>query len=761
MNFLQRCQQAYRVFRQLPNDTQSPEKDILTTQSSQQQIWALTRRSDNLSSTTRDEIKKNPYVYAALRNTADEVVGRWNGAAGYIPSDPYDPNEVHLSRPPQILAASQLPSHQAQAEHLRWNIDHKLKRGWDTVIRALLHAREDGKTILELIWQWEPSGRYKGFWIIDDILHCDPDAFNFTYNKTTDPQTQQVQYLKQMYYNPSGGTGGTLCPPGKFVVYSFDKAYENDEGNSILNKLNLYDWYQRNNFIFWLVDLNRYGSPLLVGKVPKGAKQTQRDALLNAIASVQQETGIVLDQDEVLEILQAQRNGAPGFELLNRIINAIISVVITGNAMSLESTQQGSYALAKATTAEMRSVIFNCLATEIDNIISHQLIYWWMTYNYPITQEHPKHQLLYPKHEQNSDRITEQYPDRTQSTMTFGANRPSIQFSESNDAGIDTEEQLVLHAAEESLPIFKSVWIDPILSILEESTPETLLQHLDEFTPNTESYIDILTRAMVTADILARWRIQQEIFPDKSLQSQQLQSNTSSKKFEEVFSQPMLLEIAQSKKFQGNVSDSRFEELLSQPVLLETAKELMLSKQLMSKDDFERLVDRMRRKAFTISGQEDERIQAAVRQVIAEAIADGITEGPKLTFLAVQTFERYGIDWRTHYHAETVFRTNIQSAIGDAQWQIIGEPAYQNEIAFYEYVTKDDHAVRPNHAEMHGIIRPPRDPVWLIWWTPNGYNCRCRIKIITKREAEQRNIIPSPSLPNVSPDPGFTSGPGY
>ena len=89
--------------------------------------------------------------------------------------------------------------------------------------------------------------------------------------------------------------------------------------------------------------------------------------------------------------------------------------------------------------------------------------------------------------------------------------------------------------------------------------------------------------------------------------------------------------------------------------------------------------------------------------------------------------------------AATVFRTNIQSAINDAQWQMMHDPAILAEVAYLEYVTMEDTRVRATHRKMHGVIRPVDDPVWKIWYPPNGYNCRCKLRVM--------------------PDDGFISGP--
>ena len=725
MSITSRIQAALQAFRN-PN---SPVLGIMTARTTETLLNMFEQREKNLSAKTREQVKRNPYVYAALRNTADELVGYWNGASGYTPRDT---SEKHLRRPPQILAASTLGLHQQQAEHLRWNIDYRLKRGWENVIRALLHSREDGKAVLELKWAWQPNGPWKGSWVIDDILHCNPDHFNFAYNKVVNELTGEVNYERVMYYNPFGGLGGTPTPPGKFLLYSFDRSYENDEGNSILNKLDIFDWYQRNNFIFWMTDLNRYGSPIIRGTYPRGSTEPQIQALLDAIDSIQQETGIAIPEDQTIEILQATRNGVAGFELLNQIINAIIAVVIAGNALALESGGQGSYALAKATAAEIRQIILHALATNIDQVFNHQLIYWWMTYNYPRTMEYPRHQLLPPR---DNNSVAEQVQNSNSSqvsTMSASSVVPALHYM---SEALSPSEQLAMTAASQSLNLVEEIWITPISTLLKSSTISTLSNPsiiLSSFNPDFSKYEDLLARSFVTAHILGRWQVTQEV-------NQETLSGRS--------------ELSE-------MSDSEINNLLLSPLELEKAREIVLSKELMSKREFQRLTDQAKRTAFTVAGQEDERIQALIRQAIADAIADGILEGKEFEKRARDAFRRYGVTAQTPFHAETVFRTNIQSVLHDARWQMIQSPDMREQIAYLKYVTKEDSRVRPSHRRMHGVIRPVDDSVWQIWWPPNGFNCRCAIYIITWTEAEQRGIISTPVLPRVSPDDGFENGPG-
>lgn len=740
MNLTQRFKAALSAFREPSGGRVTHASTTRTPLPGYQSPSRLTLRQ-------RQQIARNPYIYAALRNTADELCGKWNGAAGYVPKNP---SEEFLRRPAQILAASDDPRHAAQAEALRWNIDKRVKRGWDQVFRQLLNARKHGKSVQEIKWAYQPDGQYRGAWVIDDLLDCPPDCFSFRYDRVENRATGEVDYKRVMLYDPNASGNGTPVPDGKFLVYTFDREMENDDGESILSKLDLYDWYQRNNFIFWMTDLNRYGSPLIVGTAPKGAGDAQRQALLEAIDSVQQETGIVISEDERLELLQAQRNGASGFELLNSILNYAIAVVLTGNALSMEGGGKGvgSYALAKATTAEIRMILLYALATQIDAVMNHQLIPVWMRYNFPVETDFPFQQTLPPRAEEVSNPVApaadlnDAVP--TKNAVSFSAKLPSREGQGVGKSSRELpEDRLFAVAAKQGIDVYESSYLEPLSDAIRSAERQEITAVAVQNIGFDDALPELLTRTLVAAHVLGRWQIMQEV---KSV------PRTAMSGFAD--------DAAPLQGGDGSgLSDIETGNLLETPLLIERAREIVLQKGIMNKRRFQELTDQAKRQAFTIAGVEQERIMAQVQAAIAAAIQPGVTI-KEIEQAARDAFRTYGVTWQTPFHAETVFRTNIQSALHDARWEMLHDPQINAQVAFLEYEAMEDSRVRASHRMMDGVIRPIDDPVWQTWWPPNGYNCRCRVRAISQDEAQRRSLSQTIDLPPAQPDDGFRNGPG-
>lgn len=54
-----------------------------------------------------------------------------------------------------------------------------------------------------------------------------------------------------------------------------------------------------------------------------------------------------------------------------------------------------------------------------------------------------------------------------------------------------------------------------------------------------------------------------------------------------------------------------------------------------------------------------------------------------------------------------------------------------------QYRTQNDGAVRPEHAELHGITLPASDSFWDTCYPPNGWNCRCTVVQVLKDKYQE------------------------
>lgn len=78
-------------------------------------------------------------------------------------------------------------------------------------------------------------------------------------------------------------------------------------------------------------------------------------------------------------------------------------------------------------------------------------------------------------------------------------------------------------------------------------------------------------------------------------------------------------------------------------------------------------------------------------------------------------------------HNNAWLRTEHNFAIASGQMNSTWQTIEKNKhiLPLLRYVTVGDDRVRPAHRLLEGVVRPVDDPFWNIYYPPNGWNCRC------------------------------------
>lgn len=150
---------------------------------------------------------------------------------------------------------------------------------------------------------------------------------------------------------------------------------------------------------------------------------------------------------------------------------------------------------------------------------------------------------------------------------------------------------------------------------------------------------------------------------------------------------------------------------------------------------------------------------AEVNRVVSQEIADSIAAGEHInvgTKRLRSAFGRLGIpsaDTPGHL-IETIYRTQTQMAYSAGSWNADQDPAVQEILWGYEYVTVGDNRVRPNHAALDGVKLPKEDPQWESIQPPNGFNCRCTTVSVFKTDTKR--VVDVKATATVPLDEGGT-----
>mgnify|MGYP003667007507 CR=1 FL=1 len=86
---------------------------------------------------------------------------------------------------------------------------------------------------------------------------------------------------------------------------------------------------------------------------------------------------------------------------------------------------------------------------------------------------------------------------------------------------------------------------------------------------------------------------------------------------------------------------------------------------------------------------------------------------------------------------KTIYQTNVQSAYMAGRAQAAAEA---DAFPYLQYVAVMDSRTRPTHAALDGQVFAKDDPIWDTHMPPNGFNCRCRVRPLTRAQAEREGL---------------------
>lgn len=152
-------------------------------------------------------------------------------------------------------------------------------------------------------------------------------------------------------------------------------------------------------------------------------------------------------------------------------------------------------------------------------------------------------------------------------------------------------------------------------------------------------------------------------------------------------------------------------------------------------------------KAFASAIIKDAELSQAIKESLSQALAEGKTLRDWRKS-ANTIFDKKGLTRLNNWQAETIYRTETTMAYGAGQYAKLQE--VKNRFPYWQYVTAGDERVRDSHRALDGKIFKAGDPQY---YPPVGFNCRCKARPISKRQAAKRGITgPDTVTPKMRAD---------
>lgn len=183
----------------------------------------------------------------------------------------------------------------------------------------------------EIMW-----GRSVRAWAVTDIVGKPPEWFQFDTDNCLRFRARDA------------GVEGELLSPSKFVVPAQDASYDNPYG---FPDLSMCFWpvaFKKGGMKFWLRFAEKFGSPWVIGKHPRGANDAEIEKLLDSMEQMVEDAVAAIPDDSSIE-LKAADGKADSSEVFRELITlsrSEISIALLGQNQTTEANSNKASAQA-------------------------------------------------------------------------------------------------------------------------------------------------------------------------------------------------------------------------------------------------------------------------------------------------------------------------------------------------------------------------------------------------------------------------------
>lgn len=225
----------------------------------------------------------------------------------------------------------------------------------DRILRELLDAPLFGYQPIELMWH--PLGLHQ---VPTDLLGKPAQWFFYDQHNALRFRAQEA------------GPDGELCDPQRFIVARQDATYANPYGFPDLSMCFWPTVFIKGGLKFWVQFTEKYGSPWVIGKHPRGATDAETDLLLDSLEAMVQDAVAAIPDDASVQIVEAagKANSATVYRELLEYCRSEINVAMLGQDQTTEKdSNRASAAIGAEVTKDIRDSDAGIVAQALNAVI--------------------------------------------------------------------------------------------------------------------------------------------------------------------------------------------------------------------------------------------------------------------------------------------------------------------------------------------------------------------------------------------------------
>lgn len=393
----------------------------------------------------------------------------------------------------------------------------------DAIIREILNAPLFGMQPLEVVWRRDGTST-----VPDRVVGKPVEWFTFSAEDNSLRLRTKANLIQ-----------GEELPPKKFLLPRYNATYDNPYGERVLSRCFWPVTFKKGGLKFWLRMAEKFGSPYLWGKYPRGAAQEDIDDLAQKLEAAVQDAVFVTPDDASVQILEAAAKASSSalYKDLKSTSDIDIAIAILGQNLTTD-VQGGSRAAAEVHERVRHEIKDGDKKIVVETFTG--LIDWICDLNYGPDVERPLFELyeeeevdqkLADRDKTLSDtgqvKFTKQY---LQTAYGFGdddiemvAGKPvpgddaTSDFAQASSTR-DPIDDLAGSLSPETLQGIAGKLLAPVLDLVESAgTVEAIAERLHGVYPEMDdsTFEDLLMRAIFVAQVWGRLSAQADGKEDK------------------------------------------------------------------------------------------------------------------------------------------------------------------------------------------------------------------------------------------------------
>lgn len=204
---------------------------------------------------------------------------------------------------------------------------------------------------------WEKSAKS---WTVVDIVGKPPEWFQFDNDNLL------------RFRAKGGGLEGEAVPLNKFVVPRQDATYDNPYGFPDLSMCFWPVTFKKGGMKFWVRFAEKYGSPWVIGKHPRGTAQGEIDLLLDSMEEMVEDAVAAIPDDSSIEIKEAagKADSSDIYQNLITLARSEISIALLGQNQTTEAySNRASAQAGLEVTSDIRDADADIVVSAINQVI--------------------------------------------------------------------------------------------------------------------------------------------------------------------------------------------------------------------------------------------------------------------------------------------------------------------------------------------------------------------------------------------------------